>query len=153
VYKTSITVDDLEKSKAFYVDVLGCKVKNEFSTTKDKPQETMFGLPFNMADKVVCKAVSLTIHGDTDIDFQIVEFDGVTGKDFREKAKPPNKGFLMYRVEVINLNSYLEFITKNGCEIHNPITQQKIEPYGDVNLFSIISPDGAWFEFFEIIKN
>lgn len=153
VYKTSITVDNLEEAKSFYVDKLGCKVLTEYAVIKDKPQENMFGLPFNLADKVNTKAVILSIHGGTDVDFQIVEFDGVTGKDFSEKAKPPNKGFLMYRVEVNGLDSYLKHITQNGCEINTPINKQMIEPYGEVNIFSVVSPNGAWFEFFEIINS
>lgn len=151
VYKTSLTVKDLEESKSFFVDKLGCKVLTEYEVVKDKPQENMFGLPHNLADKVTCKAVILSIHGGTDIDFQIVEFDGVVGKDHSAKVKPPNKGFLMHRVELKNIIAYLNFVIDNGCEIHKQLTKQKIEPYGDVNCFSIVSPDGAWFEFFEII--
>lgn len=152
VYKTSLTVSDLEASKTFFVDKLGCKVLTEYAVVKDKPQENMFGLPFNLADKVTCKAIILSIHGGTDVDFQIIEFDGVSGKNHTPKAKPPNKGFLMYRVEVKNVTKYLEYVKGNGCDIHNPLTKQKIEPYGEVNLFSVLSPDGAWFEFFETIE-
>jgi len=151
VYKTSLTVTDLEASKSFYVDKLGCEVLTEYAVIKDKPQENMFGLPFNLADKVTCKAVILSIHGGTDVDFQIIEFDGVTGKDYSAKAIPPNKGFLLYRVEVKNVQAYFDFVVGNGCEVKKSLSKQIIEPYGEVYVFSIISPDGAWFEFFESI--
>lgn len=152
VYKTSITVSDLAASKAFYVDQLACKVLTEYSVIKDKPQENMFGLPFNLADKVKCNAVILSIHGGTDVDFQIVEFDGITGKDFSAKAVPPNKGFLLYRVEVKGVEEYARFVQGNGVSLKKDISRTTIEPYGQVHVFSIISPDGAWFEFFEPIN-
>jgi len=152
VYKTSLTVDNLQKSKSFYVDQLGCKVLTEYSVIKDKPQENMFGLPHSLADKVKCNAVILSIHGGTDVDFQIVEFEGITGKDFSKNAIPPNKGFLMYRVEVIGLEAHKRFITANGVEVNSDIVDMIIEPYGRVKLYSIVSPGGAWFEFFERIK-
>lgn len=149
IYKTSLTVKNLEQSKSFFVDQLGCKVLTEYAVVKDKPQENMFGLPFNLADKVTCKAVILSIHGGTDTDFQIVEFDGVTGKDFSAKAIPPNRGFLMYRVEVNGLGNYLNYLKDKAVDIHKPLSKKHIKPYGSVNSFSVLSPDGAWFEFFE----
>jgi len=152
VYKTSLTVQNLAASKAFYVDQLACKVLTEYSVIKDKPQENMFGLPLNLADKVRCNAVILSIHGGTDVDFQIVEFEGITGKDFSRKAIPPNKGFLMYRVEVTGIEAHKEFVVANGVKLNTDIVEMIVEPYGKVNLYSIVSPGGAWFEFFEIIK-
>jgi len=149
VYKTTLTVSDLEKSKSFFVDQLGCTVLTEYAVVKDKPQENMFGLPFNMADKVTCKAIILTIHGGTDVDFQIVEFDGATGRDFSDKAVPPNKGFLLYRVELTGIEMYHKYVIENGVSVYGQMQELTIEPYGQVNLFSVKSPDGAIFEFFE----
>ncbi len=151
VYKTTLTVADLEATKSFFVDQLGCTVLTEYAVIKDKPQENMFGLPFNLADKVTCKAVILTIHGDNDVDFQIVEFDGVTGKDFSAKAVPPNKGFMLYRVELRGIEAYYEYVTNNGVMVCRDMDEVVIEPYGRVKLFCVKSPDGAIFEFFEII--
>lgn len=152
VYKTSLTVKSLEESKSFFVDKLGCQVLTEYAVIKDKPQENMFGLPFNLADKVTCKAVILSIHGGKDTDFQIVEFNGVTGKDFSATAIPPNRGFLLYRVEVNGLMAYQDFIIKNQVDIHRQMSTKQIEPYGQVDSFSVLSPDGAWFEFFETLN-
>jgi|GEM_PF-1118939 len=149
VYKTTLTVSDLEASKSFFVDQLGCTVLTEYAVVKDKPQENMFGLPFNLADKVTCKAVILSIHGGTDVDFQIVEFEGVTGKDFSSKAVPPNKGFMLYRVEVTGIDSYYEYVTNNGVVVCRDLEDVVIEPYGRVSIFCVNSPDRALFEFFE----
>ena len=150
VYKTSLTVKDLETSKKFYVEQLGCRIKTEYQVRKDSPQENMFGLPHNLADKVTCKAVILKIHEGSDIDFQIVEFDGVTGKDFSSKAVPPNRGFLLYRVELKGLDDYLRQLKEKGCAIYKEKTKLHINPYGPVTCFSVRSPGGAIWEFFEV---
>ena len=149
VYKSSLTVRSLEESEDFYKNKLGFKVLNQYTVIKDKPQETMFGLPWNLADQVACNAIAFSPHGDNDADFQIVQFDGVTGKDFSDLAKPPNRGFLLMRIEVEGLDAYFQFVLGNGVEIQKSISELFIEPYGKVDCFSIYSPDGALFEFFE----
>jgi len=151
VYNSSMTVKDLAGSKEFFLNQLGCHLLNEYEVAKDKPQETMFGLPFNMADKVRCKANILSFDGTRDTIFQIIEFDGVTGKDYANKALPPNRGFMSYRVEVVGINPYYEQVCANGVQPHQPIQEIKIEPYGMVKAFAVKSPDGVWFTFFEKI--
>jgi len=151
VYKSTLTVNNLSVSKNFFINQLGFKVLTEYEFVKDKPQENMFGFPHNLADKVKCKAVIISAHGGNDVDFQIVEFDGVDGKDFSSKAKPPNKGFLMFRVEVKGLENYYNTIKKSGVKINTERSYKTIKPYGEVNSFSVLSPNGSWFEFFETV--
>lgn len=151
IYKTSLTVKNLQASKQFFVEKLGCTVLTEYEVRKDSPQENMFGLPHNLADKITCKAVILSIHGGKDVDFQIVEFEGLTGKDFSSKAIPPNRGFLMYRVELQGIHAYSRNLEQKGVSIHKQLCVCEIKPYGKVCTFSVLSPDGAWFEFFEKI--
>lgn len=148
VYKTSITVENLQESRLFYEDILGCEILTEYAVKKDSPQENMFGLPHNLADKVTCNAIIYSIHGGRDVDFQIVQFDGVTGKDYRERVKAPNIGFLNYRVELTGIKQYHEKVKKAGGK-PTAISQVVIEPYGEVLQFSISSPCHAHFEFFE----
>jgi len=149
VYKSSITVRNIDEAKKFYTDILGCKILNEYQVKKETPQENMFGLPHNIVDKVTCYAIILSIHGGADNDFQIVAFDGIEGKDFSKNAIAPHRGFLLYRVEVVGLREYHNSITKHGDYIHQNISHLTIEPYGEVDLFSVRSPNGVIWEFFE----
>lgn len=150
VYKTSITVDDLEASKDFYVSQLGCKVLTEYEVRKDSPQENMFGLAHNLADKITCKAIILSIHGGKDLDFQIVKFVGLEGKDHSALAIPPNRGFLLYRVQLNGLNDYFNTLKSKETNIYKPINYMHIEPYGSCQVFSVRDPNGVIWEFFEI---
>lgn len=151
IYNSSIVVKNLKKSRHFYEEILGCKVLNEYEVKKDHPQENMFGLPHNLADKVTCKANILSFDGERDVVFQIIEFEGVSGKDFSDRAIPPNRGFLLYRVEVKNLKGYYETLGKKYATIYKPITTLIIEPYGKINCFAVVDPDGVLWEFIEKI--
>lgn len=149
VYNSSLTVRDLVESRDYYLNKLGFSLLNEYEVKKDTPQENMFGIPFNVIPDVVCKANIFSLDGTRDVVFQTVEFEGVEGKDFSSAAIPPNRGLLLYRCRVKGLNEYLSFLRSNEVTISKPITQLNIQPYGSVNCFSITSPDGVIWEFFE----
>jgi len=150
VYKTSIVVEDLAASRKFYEEGLGFKIMTEYEVKKDSPQETMFGLPFNLADKVTCSAMIISPHGGKDTDFQLVTFDGVTGKNFVDKAMPPHRGFFGYRIEVEGLDAYFAHVIAQDISPYRPITSMIIQPYGHVRCFAVRSSEGSIFEFFEI---
>ncbi|MEO0507987.1 MAG: hypothetical protein AAF090_17660 [Bacteroidota bacterium] len=149
VYNSSVTVHDLETAKAYYVDDLGCQVLNSYEVIKDSPQENMFGLPFNLADKVKCKACFLSFDGERDTVFQIIEFEGVTGKNFSKTTRPPHRGYMEYRIEVFGIENYYDDLLKKGVAIQNTLQSLVMEPYGEVALFSVISPEGVWLTFLE----
>lgn len=149
VYNSSLTVKSLSESRSYYRDKLGFSLLNEYEVKKDSPQENMFGIPFNIIPDVTCKANIFSLDGTRDVVFQAVEFDGVDGKDFSKEAIAPNRGLLLYRCRVKNLSAYYDFLLSNQVQITKPITELKIEPYGSVNCFSITSPDGVLWEFFE----
>lgn len=152
IYNSSLTVKNLETSRHFYVEQLGCQLLNEYEVRKDSPQENMFGLPFNLADKVTCKANIFSFDGARDVVFQTVEFQGVLGNDFSEKAIPPNRGFLLYRVEVEGIHTYYQSMLEKQTPIIKSIQRVKIEPYGACEAFAVKSPDGVWWTFFEVIQ-
>lgn len=149
IYNSSLTVKNLAASRKFYEEQLGCTLLNEYEVRKDGPQETMFGLPFNLADKVTCKANIFSFDGTRDTFFQVVEFEGVTGKDFTDKALPPNRGFMTYRVGVSGIQAYYKRLLDKGTPIYRPLQKMTLPPYGEVEAFAVRSPDGVWFTFLE----
>ncbi len=152
VYNSSLTVKDLAASQDFYVDKLGFSLLNEYEVKKDEPIENMFNIPMNMIEEVTCKANIFSLDGTRDVMFQTCEFEGVIGKDFSAKAKPPNRGLLLYRCEVENLPSYYNTLVQKDVKMHRPIQEITIEPYGKVKCFALLSPDGVWWEFIETIN-
>ncbi len=149
VYNSSLTVKNLKATKDFYVDMLGFSVLNEYEVKKDEPIENMFGIPMNMIEDVTCKASIFSLDGTRDVMFQACEFEGVDGRDFSHLAIPPNRGLLLYRCEVEQLQNYYDSLLTKGVKIHKPLQEIRIEPYGRVQCFAILSPDGVWWEFLE----
>ncbi|WP_350288870.1 VOC family protein [uncultured Croceitalea sp.] len=149
VYNSSLTVKSLKDSQDFYVNTLGFSLLNEYEVKKDSPIENMFGIPMNMITDVTCKANIFSLDGTRDVMFQVCEFEGVEGKDFSKLAIPPNRGLLLYRCNVENVSAYYDSLIEKGIKIHQPIQELSIEPYGKVNCFALLSPDGVWWEFLE----
>lgn len=148
IYNSSLVVQDLDEALEFYQDKLGCHLLNTYQVKKDRPQENMFGLPFNLADQVVTNAHILSFDGERDTVFQIIAFDGVSGKDFSMVSRPPNRGWLLYRVEVEGIEAYCDHLQANRVEIHRPLQSIDLSPYGQRNMFAVLSPNGVWWEFF-----
>lgn len=149
VYNSSLTVKNLEQTQDFYVNKLGFSLLNEYEVKKDAPVENMFNIPMNMIEDVTCKANIFSLDGTRDVMFQACEFEGVNGKDFSNLAVPPNRGLLLYRCEVENVQTYYDSLLEKGVQMQQPIQKIIIEPYGKVNCFALLSPDGVWWEFLE----
>lgn len=150
VYLSAMIVKDLLITTNFFVNQLGFVSHNQISFKTDKPETTMFGLPHNLADKT---NVKLNILGPTETRdglLDLVELEGLVGEDFSSNACPPNRGILMYRFPVKNLQNYYIIIQKNGIEPVCKIRKVQLHPIGLVNIFAVQSPDGVWIEFFEL---
>ncbi len=152
VYNSSITVRNLDEARDFYVNTLGFSLLNEYQVKKEAPIENMFNIPINMIEDVTCKVNMFSLDGTRDVMFQVCEFEGVTGKDFTKKVAPPNRGLLLYRCEVEGLEAYYQSLIKVDAEIHKKFQKLVIEPYGEVNSFSVISPNAVIWEFIEKIN-
>lgn len=150
IYNSSLTVSNLEETQDFYVNKLGFSLLNEYEVKKDTPMENMFNIPMNMIQDVTCKANIFSLDGSRDVMFQTCEFEGVKGKNFSSLAVPPNRGLLLYRCEVEDVKDYYNTLVEKGIEMHQPLSEIYIEPYGKVHCFALLSPDGVWWEFLEI---
>jgi hypothetical protein len=96
------------------------------------------------------RAASFTFAKDADGGtVEIFAFEGVSGKDFAERAHPPNLGILAYRIHVPGLVGYAAEIAARGVRAHRPLTEATLAPYGQVRLMVVRAPSGAWLELFE----
>lgn len=146
IYNSSITVEDYDTARDFYTTTLQCTILNEYEVVKDGPQENMFGLPHNMADKVTAKACILSFNGNRETIFQIIKFEGVVGKNVKEKAKAPNRGFLSFRVFHEDLERLATHLSDKNITIQNQLHSIEMAPYGQVKKLDIVSPNGVIWE-------
>lgn len=152
VYLSAMTVKDLEKSTHFFVEQLGFISHNQISFRTEHPEATIFGLPHNLSDKT---NVKLNIIGPTDNRdglLDLVELEGLLGEDFSANACPPNRGILMYRFPVDNIESYYEFVQNNAIVPAIKLQKVPLGNIGEVTIFAVQSADGVWVEFYEITK-
>jgi catechol 2,3-dioxygenase-like lactoylglutathione lyase family enzyme len=152
VYLSAMIVKNLEKATHFFVEQLGFISHNQISFKTEYPETTMFGLPHNLADKT---NVKLNIIGPTDNRdglLDLVELEGLMGEDFSANAIPPNRGILMYRFPVENVENYYKFVQNNGVVPVKKLQKVQLANIGKVNIFAVQSGDGVWIEFYEIVK-
>jgi hypothetical protein len=83
---------------------------------------------------------------------ELIGWDGAQpGRDFSERAHPPNLGAMALRFGVTDLAAHLGRLRDQGILPARPVTELLLEPYGRVRLAPVRSPDGVWLEFFEVL--
>ncbi|MDX2143483.1 MAG: hypothetical protein SFV19_09015 [Rhodospirillaceae bacterium] len=145
-------VRDYQESRDFFVEKLGWVVRWEASPTWPPDGSNNMGLPNSLllSGAVKEKAASFAFGKEADGGtIEIFNFEGVTGRDFSDRAQPPNLGILTYRVHVPDLKVYAEQIAARGVTAHRPMTEAVIAPYGKVRIMVVRAPSGAWLELFE----
>jgi catechol 2,3-dioxygenase-like lactoylglutathione lyase family enzyme len=145
-------VRDYQESREFFVDKMDWVVRWEASPTWPSDGSNNMGLPNSVLlsgtvkEKAASFAFSKQADGGT---IEIFNFEGVTGRDFSDRAQPPNLGILTYRVHVPGLTAYARQIAARGVTPHRPMTEAVIAPYGKVRIVVVRAPSGAWIELFE----
>jgi len=152
VFNSSQIVKDMDRSKAFYLDQLGFQIYMEVNQADGECGPNIFGVPYNIWPTLNRKITIISPDGTNKGSVELVQLEGVEGKDFSHYAIPPNLGILMLRFPVHNLDRYLDAFKTAGGLIHIPAQEVTLNPYGKIRQAVIISPDGAWLEFYESLN-
>jgi catechol 2,3-dioxygenase-like lactoylglutathione lyase family enzyme len=145
-------VPDYAESFDFYTKKLGWAVRWEASPTWPPDGSNNMGIPNSVLqsgavkEKAASFAISKEADGGT---IEIFNFEGVSGRDFSDRANPPNLGLLAYRIHVRDLDAVVKDITARGVTLHRPVAEAVLAPYGRVKLMVVKAPGGSWLEFFE----
>jgi catechol 2,3-dioxygenase-like lactoylglutathione lyase family enzyme len=151
IYLSAMVVQDLAIGTAFFTEKLGFQLVNDTLVVEFPPNSpNNFGVPHNFSDQFQFVLSLYSPDGTRDTMCECIEIKGLSGHDYSSRCKPPNRGILSYRVEVVNIVNYLNFVTQNGVEPIVPLSPQKWSGVGAVQSFIVQSPDGAWVEFFEV---
>ena len=148
VYLSAMIVKDLAVAQDFFVNKLGFKLHNEIAFRGEEGR-SMFGLPHNVAAQTNTKLSIIGPTNSRDALLDLVELEGIKGEDFSAVAVPPNRGILMYRFPVTDIESYAKLVEANGATLRCPLQTIELEPIGSVKQFAVQSPDGVWLEFWE----
>jgi catechol 2,3-dioxygenase-like lactoylglutathione lyase family enzyme len=145
-------VRDYDESYAFYTQKLGWVVRWEASPTWPPDGSNNMGIPNSvlLSGMVKERAASFKFSKEADGGtIEIFAFEGIRGKDFSDRAQPPNLGILAYRIHVRDLDSYAAQIAARGVTLARPIQRATVAPYGEVKIMVVRAPGGAWLEFFQ----
>lgn len=148
-------VKDYDASVDFFAKKLGWHIRWEAAPIWPADGSNNMALPNSLliSGAVKEKAASFIFAKDADGgSIEVFKFEGVTGKDFADRAHPPNLGVLSYRVHVPKLADYAKLIASRGVMPKIPMTELAMAPYGKVRQMVVVAPSGAWIEFFEQVK-
>ena len=152
VFNAAIIVRDFDKAREFFVDKLGFRPWMEVEWAGDNPGLTLLADLEAFKGVKTIKTVIVHPEGENLGSVELIGWDGAqSGRDFADRAQPPNLGALALRFGVANLALHLDRLRGHGISPVRPVTELTLEPYGRVRLAPIRSPDGVWIEFFEVL--
>jgi hypothetical protein len=80
---------------------------------------------------------------------ELIEFEGASGRDFADRAGPPNLGMLMLRFPVDGLDAFAAHLAARGVSPVHGVRHVAFPPAGPARQLSLRAPDGAWLDFYE----
>jgi len=152
VFNSTQIVADFDTSLEFYRDKLGFRIYLEHEGPSKEAGPNVLGLPHNLATEIPRKVVILSPDGTNAGSVELIGFDGLTGADHSEHAVAPNLGILALRFPVADLAAYRQRLAEHGVKSVNGPSTLNIEPYGEVEIMTIRSPEGSWLEFYQPLE-
>lgn len=141
-------VPDIEEAREFYMDKLGFRSYLEHHAASKEAGPNVLGMPHNLATEVPRIVSIVHPQGSNEGSVELLQFDGMSGRDWSDRAAPPNLGILMLRFPVHDMDAFHQHAVREKLDIvASPVTVA-MPPYGDVRAMTVRGPGGAWIEFF-----
>ncbi len=144
------TVKDAEVSKKFYMDILGFKLWYDGKPFigKEKALHPL-GIPYSLTNSTRYKAKILFPSKGEFGRVEMVEFMDLEGFDYGTSCDAPNLGLLSIKFPVKNILEARKAILERKPDLNLDIKSINIVPYGDIQIMSLKTPDGANIEIYE----
>ncbi|OBX17845.1 hypothetical protein A9995_14370 [Erythrobacter sp. QSSC1-22B] len=142
-------VKDRPAARDFYYGRLGFGVLFDFDREPAEPAFSNFGIPYNLTPQATRAATALYPRAGETGRVELMQIEGLTGRDHSARAVPPNLGILSVRYPVRDLAAYRAALRKNGVAIVYAGENVMIGGMGPTNLFSVRDPDGNLTEFYQ----
>ena len=143
------TVRNREASRKFFVDQLG--FKNFFNgppVTAQKEAQMPLGIPLNFTTTSRYQAAILYPEPAETGRVELVEFMDLKGEDYYKNCNAPNFGILSIKFVVDDVEEAKVELIKRHIDQEMNISNIVLSPYGEIDLFSLKTPDGANIEFY-----
>ena len=117
-----------------------------------EPTPTPLGIPLSLTTTVPYRAGIVETRPGEFGRMEFIEVMGMSGFDYSDRCRAPNLGILAVRFKLADAAEARSRIRKRGWAIRNQISQVRLEPYGDIDLFAVETPDGAIIQFYSTAK-
>ncbi len=146
-------VRDRDASYSFFTDMLGfATFYNGQPFVSPEPEFMPLGIPKNLTTEVRYRAgIVYPVPGEFGR-MEMIEIMDLDGRDFAKNCVAPNLGILAVRFPVADTRDALYSIVERGGRIELFASGVVIEPYGELRLFNVKTPDGANVHFYEELK-
>ncbi|MEM8981856.1 MAG: hypothetical protein AAGC71_02425 [Pseudomonadota bacterium] len=143
-------VRDRDAAYALFNDILG------FSTfylgkpfVASEPTPMPLGIPINLTTSARYQAGIVYPQPGEIGRMEMIEMMDLDGHDYADRCRAPNLGILAVRFPVEDAEQTAQAIVERGGSVSINPAAVRIEPYGDVVLTGLQTPDGANIQFFE----
>ncbi|MDJ0700708.1 MAG: hypothetical protein QNJ07_12700 [Woeseiaceae bacterium] len=146
-------VRDRDASYSFFTEMLGFETFYKGSPfVSPEPEFMPLGIPKNLTTEVRYRAgIVHPVPGEFGR-MEMIEIMDLDGRDFAANCVAPNLGILAVRFPVADTRDALYTIVERGGRIELFASGVVIEPYGELRLFNVKTPDGANVHFYETLK-
>lgn len=148
-------VRNRDATRDFHRDALGFTAFVDNDSRHSEPQTSNFGIPRNITTQYETKAAIMHPRGVLDAKVrdngrvELIEWNGLEGRDLADRAAPPNLGHIGLRWAVSDIAAAAKRITDAGYDLESEIASVTLKPYGDVQMCSVRTPDGVRYDLFE----
>ena len=113
-----------------------------------EPTPTPLGIPLSLTTTVPYRAGIVHPRPGQFGRMEFIEVMGISGFDYSDRCHAPNFGILAVRFPVDDAGRALEMTEGRGWPIRNRISRVRVEPYGEIDMFAVETPDGAIVQFY-----
>jgi len=149
VFNSTTICKNLDVSVDFFINKLGFKTYFQTAGNERSHGENVIGIPPNINGDIDVPIYIVHPNGENTGSIELLETKQLKGRNVSRLAKPPNLGILMLRFPVADCHSYAKELQAKGVQLNSEVHAIEIHPYGKMNIFSVITPDGVWLEFME----
>ena len=113
------------------------------------PTPTPIGIPLNLTTSVPYRAgIVYPVAGEFGR-MEMIEVMGIQGFDYSHQCEAPNLGILAVRYPVDDIDAAKALIEARGGSLWRDTSTVELGKIGEVDLFSVKTPDGSIMQFFE----
>jgi len=143
-------VADRDVAYDFFTQTLGFDTfyKGKPYTAKT-PTPTPIGIPLSLTTSVPYRAgIVYPVAGEFGR-MEMIEVMGIQGFDYSHQCEAPNLGILAVRYPVADIDAAKALIEARGGSLWRDTATVELGEIGEVELFSVKTPDGSIMQFFE----